>query len=379
MFSISISDSDGRDATQESIWLPVGREYHRSLQGTHRLAIHVGGDELGAVKVHKAAGTLNILRADLLTLDPLAPRQVLAALVYSALREARIVGRTLADIVAGDHADAVRDIIRAPMHGFPDEVVRQRVDYGMYCSFAEAGAELQAVLADAFPSEVVRTVEDSLFNFFTTGAWAGAVRRGTLSRRQYVATLISLHSYVRYTTRLLGHCIGLCDAPALRAHYIEHLKGEINHELILERDLKNLGEDVDYVARHHQPTPATLAFMCIQESIVAFYRDPVLFLACPIAAEGFAAYVQLDILEGLKQSVSSWGLRKPAEVVHFVKSHSGFDGGLDGHWNHCIQVVNDYVRTDVQMQRFSSVLHASLTALAKNYDACVLEHAEPVA
>src|SRR5207248_1384622 len=126
----------------------------------------------------------------------------------------------------------------------------------------------------------------------------------------------------------------------------EHLKGEINHELIIERDLENLGEDVEYVAGAHQPSPATLAFMCIQESIVAFYRDPVLFLACPIAAESFAAYVQRDILDGLKRSVESWGLADPGEVVHFIKSHTGFDGGSGGHWNLCVQMVQEHVRTE---------------------------------
>ncbi len=154
------------------------------------------------------------------------------------------------------------------------------------------------------------------------------------------------------------------------------MKGEINHELIIERDLANLGEDVKYVARFHQPTPATMAFMCIQESIVGFQRDPVLFLACPIAAEGFAAYVHQDVFDGVGRSIGNWGLENPADVTHFIRSHSGFDGGPDGHWYQCIKILKDHVRSDTQMQRFSAVVHAAMSALEENYDSCVQDYEE---
>jgi hypothetical protein len=373
MLSISIRDSDGLDPARPSTWLPVGRECRPSLQTTHTIAIRCGDKELAAARVGRAGS--NAVRIDSLRLPDGSPRTLLAALIYCGLREARIVGRTLADIQPGPSAAAVGDLLRSPLR--PDGVVRQRVDYAMHRTFTASGTEVERLLADSFASEVVRTIEHCLYPFFTTGTWAETIRRGSLSRGQYVATLFNMHSYVRYSTRLLGHCIGLSDDRRLRAHYIEHLKGEINHERIIERDLAHLGEDVEYVVENHQPTSATLRFMCVQESLVGFYRDPVLFLACPLAGESFAAYLPEDLLEGLRQSAIRWGCDDPKEVVHFVQSHTVFDGGLDGHWNAGIQLLGHYLREEARMQRFSSTLRAAMSALSDMFDSCVSEYAEP--
>lgn len=375
MYRISIRDGDGRDVTRESEWLPVGRESQTSLRTPHTLLLCEGDAELASVRVRSSADAANSVLIDAIHAPVRLSPEHLAALTYCALREARIVGRSVAEIEPGEHRAALCEILKAPGEAMVGRVC-QRVDYGMHQAFATLGSELQASIADTFPSEVVRTVEHFMDGFYRRGIWAQAVRHGVLTRRQYTAFLFNLHSYVRYTTRLLGHCIGLSNPRRLRGHYIEHFKGEMNHEVIIERDLGALGEDADYVTNHHQPSAAALGFMAIQESIVGFQHDPVLFLACPIAAEGFAAYLCADILEGLRRSIASWSSEDPAGGFHFVKSHTGFDGGPDGHWNLCVLITREYVRTAAQMQQFSSVLHAAMSALGRNYDACVLDYAE---
>ncbi|MBN9521677.1 hypothetical protein J0H58_24715 [bacterium] len=129
--------------------------------------------------------------------------------------------------------------------------------------------------------------------------------------------------------------------------------------------------------RPGQPSPATLAFMSLQESVIGFHRDPALFLACPIAAEGFAVHAQANVLDGLGRSIASWGLARPADVAHFVRSHSGFDGGADGHWNRCVGMVGKYIRTAARIQQFAALVRAAVSALANHYDSCVLEYADP--
>lgn len=377
MTKISIREAGGRDVLQPSSWLGVGREYHQSLQRPHCVSLVSSDGAKGSITVGTMADRPNAVRLESLNLTDGFSQPLLAALIYSALREGRIVGRSVAYIDCSEYEDQVRAILHVRSGGMKYEIIRQRVDYGLYRAFTKCDTETQTVIASTFPTEVVRTVEEYLSRFFSEGAWACSVRNGALSREQYVATLFNLHSYVRYTTRLLGQCIGITADRRLRSHYIDHLKGEINHELIIERDLANLSEDVAYVAEALQPTPSTMGFMCIQESIVAFHRDPVMFLACPISAESFAAYVQADILDGLKRSIASWRRESPANVLHFVKSHSGLDGGPDGHWNRCVKILRSYVQTEPQMQRFSAIVHAGMSALASNYDSCVLDYSAP--
>jgi hypothetical protein len=378
MFTFFIQDCNGRDISEPNAWLSMGRVSRQSLNGEHRLSVASGNHKLASAVVKRVVGSPNSVWIGEFEAVNNCPEDVLAALIYHTLREARVVGCSLALIEGGDCAARVEKILlKTTDFGHSNRIV-QRVDYGMFRAFAQSGSELQSALAEGFPSEIERTVEHHLMEFFTNGAWATTVRGGQLSRRQYVATLINLHSYVRFTTRLLGHCVGISEDRLLRAHYIEHLKGEINHECIIERDLTNLGEDVEYVTCSHQPTVSILHFMSIQESIIGFQRDPILFLACPIAAESFAAYVQADIVDGLVRSISDWGLSDPRDVTHFIRSHSGFDGGADGHWGMCIKVLANYVRAHERMQRFSFVVHSGMLALRKQFDSCIVDFTDPI-
>lgn len=172
---------------------------------------------------------------------------------------------------------------------------------------------------------------------------------------------------------LLGRAIALSNDQALRDHYIYHLKGEINHEKIIERDLEFLQEDVEYLKHYRQPGYETKAFLVVQESTLAFYQDPVLFLACPLAAEGVAAYITQDFLECLYACINSWGISEPKRAAHFVTSHTNFDGGDDGHWNQTILKIKHYVRTETRMREFLGVLRTAMNALERSYDANIEE------
>ena len=248
----------------------------------------------------------------------------------------------------------------------------QALDYAMFYAFEACRDEVLVLVQDDITNEVVRTVEYWLDEFFKR-PWARAIFERKLAREQYVATLSNLHCFVRYTTRLLGRAIALSDDQSLRDHYIYHLKGEINHEKIIERDLKYMGEDVDFVVNHKQPNYETKAFLAVQESTTAFYQDPVLFLACPIAAEGVAAYATKEFLACLYDCIANWGIEDPKKAARFVTSHTNFDGGDDGHWNKTVLRIKQHVKTESRLREFLGVMRAAMNALERSYDSNIEE------
>ena len=68
------------------------------------------------------------------------------------------------------------------------------------------------------PSFLVGEVHDTIHHLFLDkvgqSAFFQAVDAGTLTREQYVYTLTQLHQFVRYTTRLLGRCVGAATIPS---------------------------------------------------------------------------------------------------------------------------------------------------------------------
>jgi hypothetical protein len=126
---------------------------------------------------------------------------------------------------------------------------------------------------------------------------------------------------------------------------------------------------MEYIKQYRQPSYETKAFLVVQESTLAFYQDPVLFLACPLAAEGVAAYITQEFLECLYACIASWGIKEPKKAAHFITSHTNFDGGDDGHWNHTIMKIKSHVQTETRMREFLGVLRAAMNALERSYDA----------
>jgi hypothetical protein len=180
-----------------------------------------------------------------------------------------------------------------------------------------------------------------------------------------------MHHFVRWTTRLLGHAVAASNDVRLRNHYLAHLSGEINHEVIIERDLAALGEDVTFSTGSTVPDTGTRLFMAVQESLIGFHRDPVLFMASPLAAEGLASHLTPAFVERLTGCAASWGVREPARVISFFTSHVSTDGGEDGHWETTVSLLAEHLRSERDLQRFVGTMRASMKGLSLLYEAAI--------
>src|SRR5690606_31075075 len=113
----------------------------------------------------------------------------------------------------------------------------------------------------------------------------------------------------------------------------------------------------------------TLAFMTVQESMVAFHRDLTCFLAAPFVAEGLAAHVGPELLGPLADNIRRWGYPEPARATRFLTTHAREDGGDDGHWSATLAVLARLLRDDTIQQRFLAVLHLAADAFTASYEA----------
>lgn len=301
-------------------------------------------------------------------------------LLYAALRRARIEGAATLAAHVCDPAGLLAPILPLStlagvpqLHGCPGArtqalvPVAQRVDLaidGAYRAWLEAGGTLDASLHLA---EAEETVKVWLADLYGRGFFR-AVVDGTLTREQFVYTASNMHQFVRWTTRLLGLAVGSAHARPVRDHYLRHLSGEVNHEILIERDLAHLGADVDYVVERMPPSPATRHFMAVQESLIAFHRDPVTFMASPLAAEGVASHQTPEFLEALESVIAGWGVREPRKAMTFFTSHVHTDGGDDGHWEMTLALVGRHLRTETDAARFLATLRSSMAALTAAYD-----------
>jgi hypothetical protein len=311
--------------------------------------------------------------------DPARADEVLPALLYLALRRGRIWQR--ATVVAyveptarGAQILQLDRLARLPASG-ERVAVGQRLDIAIYYAYQAASKDVQAALQRHFVPEAVETLDRWLEVFFDS-PWFRAVREGTLTREQYVCTLANLHQFVRHTTRIIGRAIGFSDDRALRNHFLNHLEGEINHELIIEKDLEGLGADVGYVVNAMVPSVANQGFMVTQESMIAFYSDPIMLMAAPFVAEGYTGHLGAKFMNDLEQCARSWGIEHPKRVTRFFASHIEYDGGNenhDGHWEHIRKILDRYLVDDTKLQRFLNVLHLSKNATGQSYDGYVTD------
>jgi len=194
-----------------------------------------------------------------------------------------------------------------------------------------------------------------------------------------------MHIYVRWTTRLLGTVIGVTSDRELRRHYIRHLQGEIDHEIMLERDIAHLGYDVDFVKHHMSPTEDIRAFMSLQESLCTGpRRDPSLFLAVPLAIEALTAFLNQEFLGQLSENIAAWGVNDTSRAMTFLTSHIRTDGGTDGHWDATRQILHHYLEGERELQEFLSIVrlvqesqHKAFTSYATTTDIFVAAPRNP--
>lgn len=292
----------------------------------------------------------------------------LAALAYCAARQARIRQRKLL-VVSSDQAALVSLLgARSRSAG----LATQRVDLAAHY----AHQVLEAAATPVNPHVRGLEVRQSAERWLSTGKdWAffRAVHEGTLTREQYAYALGNVHQFVRHTTRLAARGVGHSPTTEMRSHFIHHLNGEVNHELIIERDLAHLGEDVDYVRTHMPPNGPTQEFMVVQESMIGYYQDPVLLLAAPITAEGVTAHLDEAFIASLTEIVSSWGVEHPERACKFFSSHMHTDGGDDGHWEMSVRFAGRCLTDETKHQFFLCSMRSAMRATTRLYDSLVTD------
>jgi hypothetical protein len=307
--------------------------------------------------------------------------EVLPVLLYLLLRRARIWERTsVMSYIESERLGGPDDVLAwqrlealPPLASTPRLAVAQRLDIAIHKAFGAAGPKERIFLQQQFfVPEVVETLGLHLERFFSN-AFFKAVYSSTLSREQYVYTMSNLHQFVRWTTRLVARAVAYSHDEDLRNHYLGHLSGEINHEKIIERDLTNLGADVAYVVKDMVPNVSNQEFMVMQESVIGFHQDPVLFLAAPFAAEGIAARLDQKFILALEKAARGWGIVNPKQVTSFLASHIHFDGGDDGHWEGTRKILCRYLDSDHKLQKFINLVHLAMNAFEHSYASYIHE------
>lgn len=300
--------------------------------------------------------------------------RLLPALFYAVGRRARMSGAMtlLAPVRELAAADAAVLGLRATPHGSiaGHALAAQRLDLWMHNAWTAMAASETTPHLTLLAAEVEETIQ----RWVSTGTeWSffKALRERRLAREQYVYTLSNLYQFVRHTTRLIGRAIGASADPELRRHWINHLNGEVNHEVIIERDLKHMGEDVDYVMRHMAPSARTQEFMAIQESMIAYYNDPILMMASPLAAEAVTAHLNQQFAEDLMHCAASWGVSEPKRACQFLISHMNTDGGEDGHWRMSIDALPKLIRDEGRLSLFLTTNASSRRAIQGVFTSCV--------
>ncbi len=312
---------------------------------------------------------------------PDAPKGTLSVLLYAALRQARSWGLALGSfLMVDDDTPLARQYHLVTLSGVPRIDVpgahacrakSQRLDLLLHRTFEEAHEAGQPLLPSFLVGEILDTINHLFLDKVGQTSFFQAVDAGTLTREQYVYSLTQMHQFVRYTTRLLGRCVAHSSTTELRTHFISHLRGEINHEIIIEKDLAHLGEDVAYVKELAMPNLPTREFMCTQESAIAFYEDPILLLAAPLTAEGVSGHLGQLFMDKLNACVASWGVKEPQKATHFLGSHIEFDSGDDGHWQGNLDLLAQHLRTEPELRRFVSMLRVCVDATLRQWDSYV--------
>ncbi len=299
---------------------------------------------------------------------------LLAALLYVALRRARAEGRrTVAAYVPDPSSPVARllDLRALPRPGSARATLAaQRLDVAMHLAHDAATRGALPFDPSFLMDEVTEALERWVIGLWDA-SWFRAIYDGTLTREQYAYSLAQMHQYVRWTTRILARCVAFSHDRDLRNHFLDHLRGEINHEVIIERDLAHLGEDIEFTVRHMVPNLPTGLFMAVQESVIGFHHDPVLLMASPLAAEGVTAHLDDHFLESLIRAVRGWGVEQPEAATRFWSSHINVDGGESGHWQCTLDAVGQRLRTETELQRFLGTCRMSMHALTEMYNAYV--------
>jgi hypothetical protein len=293
------------------------------------------------------------------------PLECAAVALYGALRRARIDERPSMVAKAGILPAELTKLIRAEgLRG--TDLVATRIDTAVM-ALARAFEPALAVEPSFYVREVADTVKQHVRRAFERGFFA-SVGRGKLSREQYVYVMSQQHSYVKYTTRILGYCVAYAQESHLRKHFSKHLSEEINHEKIIETDLAHLGADVDYVIDDLEPNVATLQFTLGELALVSHFHDSILLTAAPLAAEGLTAHLDRAFITALNDIIASWGVQNPEKATRFLASHIDFDSGYEGHFQGSMRLLAEFLTNERNLRRYVAALHAQMNSFLRIYE-----------
>jgi hypothetical protein len=223
-------------------------------------------------------------------------------------------------------------------HSFKHKALWARdIDEVLEAIYEAATGDEQTALHAMFESQIHAMLKRS-FEAFIGGTFGQAVNTKRLSKEQYVSVLTTMHLYVRWTTRLLGSAVANGADTEMRSHLAGHLSGEVNHELIIEADLRALNAFNKNTLERTVAKGPIRAFMFAQQSLVSFERDSLMFLACPLAVEGISGMLENNFIETLQSMTREW-VKDTAKGTTFFSSHVGTDGGVDGHLNQTVRFL----------------------------------------
>ncbi len=242
------------------------------------------------------------------------------------------------------------------------------IDYVTYRSFQTMSKALREFASNALmPAELMFKVENGIDDFYNT-KWYLKVMDETLTKDQYIAALSNIHLYVKWTTRLLATVVGQTEERELRGDLLHHLEGEVDHELMLERDLEALDWDVGFVQHAMSPNPEIIKFMAMQQSLASFERDPVMFLVAPLVAEGLSANMVPEFIHALERCIRSWGITKPKTAMSFLHSHIYTDGGDKGHWQAVQKTISKRISSESRFQHALNLTEAMFVSMCSAYN-----------
>jgi hypothetical protein len=304
----------------------------------------------------------------------------LAPALYRALQQGRILGLNTVVAHIADLSSPVAGLLKLGELQAAPEVrdattyvaCGQVLDVAIHGAGAACSEAAWSGIRPRLAEEAVETVRHWVAGFYR-GSWSRAIFERTMTREQYVQSLSNMHHYVRQTTQHLGRAVASAESRELRRHFIDHLNGEINHEVMIENDLRHLGADPEYVAKHRVPSSATKAFMAIQETTIAFYQDPIMLMACPLVAEGITANMPAEFVGSLRTLVGSWGVKAPERATSFLTSHTHTDGGDDGHWQATVEILRGYLVDEATQRRFLCTLRTAADCIERSFNSNIDE------
>jgi hypothetical protein len=245
------------------------------------------------------------------------------------------------------------------------------VNQTMSCTFNRLSDELKEWVARNLMTEEINLAVDRGLEAFYRGPFCQSVFNRSISKSQYIEVMANNYQFVRWTTRLVAKAVSDCSDRDTRLHILEHLKGEIDHEVWIENDLRHLGADVDYVINDMVPNPYIHQFMTVQESTIHFTRDTTKFLGIPIAIEAITAFMPPEFIVCLKEAIESWGVKSPGKACTFLASHIHTDGGERGHWQATLEMLGSMIRSEKELQWILNLVEMVFSSVTRGYNECV--------